>query len=212
MMQTETPVPEGEPSLYYVGDPMCSWCWGFKDARDEIFKAIGEDVRLEFVMGGLARDSDEPMPEETKSYVKEAWHQVSARTGAEFNWDFWENCQPYRSTYPACRAVIAAGDKGPEMFDRIQHAYYLEAKNPSEIEVLCTLAVELDIDEEKFRADMASIEVEAELQAGFNTRRRIGAYSFPSLVLEADGKVQFLCEGYSSAQEVLQKWNETDQN
>jgi len=196
-------------TLYYIADPMCSWCWGFAPVVDTVRRHLDEGINWRPVMGGLARDSDEPMPEETKSYVKEAWHQVNVRTGAEFNWDFWENCQPYRSTYPACRAVIAAGDRGPEMFDRIQQAYYLEAMNPSEIDVLCTLAVELDLDEKKFRADMASTEVEAELQAGFNTRRRIGAYSFPSLVLEADGKVQFLCEGYSSAQEVLQKWNET---
>jgi putative protein-disulfide isomerase len=191
---------------------MCSWCWGFREARDVVFKAIGDDARIEFVMGGLARDSDEPMPEETKSYVKEAWCQVNDRTGAEFNWDFWENGQPRRSTYPSCRAVIAAADKGPEMFDRIQQAYYLEAKNPSDVEVLCSLATELGLDEEEFHAKLISAEVEAELQAGFNTRRRIGAYSFPSLVLERDGKVQFLCEGYSSAQEILHKWNETGQN
>jgi len=193
--------------LYYVADPMCSWCWGFRDTRDEIFKAIGDEVRIEFVMGGLARDSDEPMPEETKSYVKQAWRQVNAKTGAEFNWDFWENCQPRRSTYPSCRAVIAATNNGPEMFDRIQQAYYQEAKNPSDVEVLCSLAVELELDEENFRASLASAEVEATLQAGFNTRRRLGAYSFPSLVLESEGKVHFLCEGYSTVDEIMQKWN-----
>ena len=198
--------------LYYVADPMCSWCWGFREARDEVFKAIGEEVRIEFVMGGLARDSDEPMPEETKSYIKEAWRQVNARTGAEFNGEFWENCQPRRSTYPACRAVIAAAEKGVEMFDRIQQAYYLEARNPSDVEVLCSLAAELGFDEEEFHAELISAEVEAELQAGFNTRRRIGAYSFPSLVLESDGKIHFLCEGYSSAQDILHKWNETGRN
>jgi len=199
-----------DPVLYYVADPMCSWCWGFREARDEVFKAIGEEVRIEFVMGGLARDSDEPMPEETKSYIKEAWRQVNARTGAEFNGDFWENCQPRRSTYPSCRAVIAAAGKGAEMFDRIQQAYYLEARNPSDVEVLCSLAAELDLDDGEFHAQLISAEVEAELQAGFNTRRRIGAYSFPSLVLERGGKIHFLCEGYSSAQKVLHKWNEIE--
>ncbi len=193
--------------LYYISDPMCSWCWGFKEARDEVFNIIGEGKRLKFVMGGLAKDSDELMPEETKSYVKDAWRKVMARTGAEFNWDFWDKCQPRRSTYPACRAVIAAEEKGPQMFDRIQQAYYLEARNPSDVGVLCSLAAELGLDEDKFRADLASAEVEAELQEGFSTRRRLGAYSFPSLILESDGKVHFLCEGYSSAHEILQKWN-----
>ena len=212
MKKVEGDCIQNDSVLYYVADPMCSWCWGFREARDEVFKAIGEEVKIEFVMGGLARDSDEPMPEETKSYIKEAWRQVNARTGAEFNGDFWENCQPRRATYPACRAVIAAADKGAEMFDRIQQAYYLEARNPSDVEVLCSLAAELGLDEEEFHAKLISAEVEAELQAGFNTRRRIGAYSFPSLVLESNGKVQFLCNGYSTAQEILHKWNEADRN
>jgi putative protein-disulfide isomerase len=98
------------------------------------------------------------------------------------------------------------------MFDRIQQAYYQEARNPSDVEVLCSLAIELGLDEDTFRAELISAEVEAKLQAGFNTRRRIGADSFPSLVLESGGKVQFLCDGYSSAQEILHKWNETDLN
>ena len=184
---------------------MCSWCWGFREARDEILEALPAEMKVEYVMGGLARDSDEPMSEETQSYVQDAWHSVSAETGAEFNWDFWTRCKPRRSTYPACRAVIAAGEKGPEMFDRIQQAYYLEASNPADIDVLCSLAVELGLDGDRFLADLASPEVEAMLQEGFSTRRRIGASSFPSLVLEAGGEIRFLCEGYAPAQDVLAK-------
>ena len=186
---------------------MCSWCWGFKETRDEVFNKIGGEVRIEFVMGGLAKDSDEPMPEETKSYVQDAWRKVTASTGAEFNWDFWETCQPRRSTYPACRAVIAAAESGAMMFDRIQRAYYLEARNPSELEVLCSLATELGLDEAEFLVNLKSPQVEAELQAGFNTRRRLGAYSFPSLVLESEGKVHFLSEGYSPTEEIIRKWD-----
>lgn len=189
--------------LYYVADPMCSWCWGFREARDEILEALPTNMKVEYVMGGLARDSDEPMTEETKSYVQGAWRSVSAETGAEFNWDFWTLCKPRRSTYPACRAVIVAGEKGPEMFDLIQEAYYLEARNPSDLDVLCSLAVELGLDGDRFLVDIASPEVETMMQEGFNTRRRIGVTSFPSLVLEAEGDIRFLCEGYSLSQDVL---------
>ena len=60
-------------------------------------------------MGGLAPDSDEPMPAEMRTYVQQAWRAVTARTGVAFEHRFWEECAPRRSTYPACRAVIAAG-------------------------------------------------------------------------------------------------------
>ncbi len=182
---------------------MCSWCWGFREARDEILAVLPAEVKVEYVMGGLARDSDEPMSEETRSHVQDAWRSVSAETGVRFNWDFWQRCEPRRSTYPACRAVIAAGQKGAEMFDLIQHAYYLEARNPSDIDVLCSLAIELDLDGAGFLADIASPEVEATMQEGFSTRRRIGAYSFPSLVLEEGAEIRFLCDGYAPAKDVL---------
>ena len=98
------------PTLYYVADPMCSWCWGFTPT----IAALQADDRcaLRYVMGGLARDSDEPMPAAMRAYVQDAWREVAQRTGASFNWDFWSQCQPRRATYPACRAVLAAADLG----------------------------------------------------------------------------------------------------
>ena len=126
--------------LYYVADPMCSWCWGFRPVLQEVVAALPETVPVVYVMGGLAKDSDEPMPEATRAYVQRNWRDVTATTGAEFNWDFWSECKPRRSTYPACRAVLAARaqreDAVPELFDAIQRAYYREAGNPSDIETL----------------------------------------------------------------------------
>ncbi|MGA1195890.1 MAG: DsbA family protein, partial [Candidatus Latescibacterota bacterium] len=88
--------------LYYVADPMCSWCWGFQANLMQIKEALPSELPLVYVMGGLARDSAEPMPEDVKAYVKNAWRQVTAETGAVFNWDFWKVCEPRRSTYPSC--------------------------------------------------------------------------------------------------------------
>ena len=36
-------------------------------------------------MGGLASDSDEPMPTEMQGYLQSAWQKVAATTGAKFN-------------------------------------------------------------------------------------------------------------------------------
>ena len=59
------------PTLLYVVDPMCSWCWGFTEVRREVSEAF-PDLEWQLVMGGLAPDSDEPMDEATKTYVQEA--------------------------------------------------------------------------------------------------------------------------------------------
>lgn len=176
-------------TLYYVHDPMCSWCWGFRRCWDQLQADLPDTIDVVDVVGGLAPDSDEPMPEEMRQAIAGYWHDVIRRSGAEFNFDFWQNCQPRRSTYPACRAVLAARKQcaGPSMTDAIQRAYYLRAMNPSDNSTLVTLAQEIGLDQGRFAEDLTSEQIEADLQAEFSLRRNLGVYSFPSLVL-ARGK------------------------
>ena len=195
--------------LYYVADPMCSWCWGFHSVLMQVKDALPDDVPLVYVMGGLARDSDEPMPEDVKAYVKNAWHQVTAETGASFNLDFWEVCEPRRSTYPSCRAFYAAKaqneEAGVQMFEAIQRAYYQESRNPSDVATLIAVAGEVGLDVDQFAVDLRSEAIEKELQDGFNLRRSLGANEFPSLVMQNGDAAHFLVRGYDAVDVVLER-------
>ena len=195
-------------TVFYIGDPMCSWCWGFGPALAAVEAGLPAEVPMRYVMGGLAPDSDEPMAPEVRAYVQENWRAVEAGTGASFNWDFWERCLPRRSTYPACRAVLAAQlqDAGPAMFRAVQRAYYTEARNPSDLETLTSLAAELGLDAARFERDFASPEVEALLQRDFETRRRLGVREFPTLLIESpagSGKKVLLARGWAEPRAVL---------
>lgn len=50
------------PSLVYVGDPMCSWCYGF---GQELSKALAQrlEMRLDIVTGGLRAGGTEVLDE-----------------------------------------------------------------------------------------------------------------------------------------------------
>lgn len=194
-------------TLYYVADPMCSWCWGFAPVLEQVARELPSGVNLQYVMGGLARDSDEPMPEEVRSYVQNAWRQVSNTTGACFNWDFWEKSQPRRSTYPACRAALAAGLQGvlSEMFAALQRAYYMEARNPSDTSTHLALAGELGLDTDRFAEDLASAPVEELLQRDFVKRRELGVYEFPSLILETEVGPHSIVRGWAALDAVRER-------
>ena len=199
--------------LYYVGDPMCSWCWGFRPVLAEVVETLPESLPLTYVMGGLAKDSDEPMPAEVREYVQMNWRQVEVETGATFNWEFWTKCDPRRSTYPACRAVLAAAaqrtEAGPEIFDAIQRAYYGEARNPSDMETLVGVGSELSrpLDLRRFERDIRSPEIEDELQKDLNLRRSLGVREFPSLVLRKETD-EFLVRGYRGKEDTLARLRE----
>ena len=124
--------------LIYVHDPMCSWCWGYKPTWQKLESALANILPIEYRIGGLAADSDQPMSADMQLQLQAIWQKISSQLGTEFNFDFWRDCQPRRSTYPSCRAALIARsfNKEPQMIAAIQQAYYLQAQNPSDEAVL----------------------------------------------------------------------------
>jgi len=197
-------------TLVYVHDPMCSWCWGFEPTRREIFAGLPEDMAVQRLLGGLAPDSEVPMPEAMRAGLQQTWHRIAAMIpGTRFNFDFWVKNTPRRSTYPANRAVIAARLQGEE-FDQqmtaaIQKAYYLEARNPSDNSTLIELADEIGLDSERFAADLTAASTHAALLGEIGQSRALGIDSFPSLAVLADGKLRHIGLAYNDAGEMLRQ-------
>ncbi|ABV85858.1 DsbA family protein [Shewanella pealeana] len=185
-------------NLYYVYDPMCSWCWGYRPtwlALQSKLQITYPELNIEYRLGGLAPDSDEPMPDDMQHFLQRTWLQIAEQLDTQFNFDFWQNCQPRRSTYPACRAALLARDVGleQEMILAIQQAYYLEAKNPSDTEILVTLAGELGLDETLFTKALLSETTKVKLDEEVSRSRHLPIEGFPSLVLLVNGEF-FLIE------------------
>ena len=111
----------------------------------------------------------------------------------KFNYDFWMINTPVRSTYPACRAVLAARQQGDDVEDKmigaIQTAYYQKAKNPSLESTLLECALEVGLDANRFADDLTSNEIEEVLQNEIRKARKLGVISYPSLLLEHNGRL-----------------------
>lgn len=192
-------------TLFYIHDPMCSWCWGYRPTWTQIETALVNTLSVQYVLGGLAPDTDDPMPKELQMTIQGYWRTIHAKLGTEFNFDFWQQCQPRRSTYPACRAVIAAKLQGFEMqmIEAIQHAYYLRAMNPSDLSTLQQLAIELVLDEELFSHDIISAQTELELQRQIEFVRQSPNKGFPGLLLQKEKALTSIPVNYVDASETI---------
>jgi putative protein-disulfide isomerase len=184
--------------LYYAHDPMCSWCWAYRPRLLQLREHLPEQISWQNVLGGLAPDNDQPMPEQTRQMIQGHWHRIQSDIGTEFNFDFWTQCQPRRDTYKACRAVISAARQDAEeaMIEAIQKAYYLRARNPSDPETLADLASELGLDRPLFVEDFCSEKTEAELRRHFLLRDGLNVRGFPSLVLKHDSRLTIIHHDY----------------
>lgn len=171
--------------LFYIYDPMCSWCWGYAPTWQRLQRELASEVDIIYGLGGLAEDSDVLMPEAMQVFLQQTWRKIAQQLGTEFNFDFWQQCQPRRSTFPACRATLIAREFGKEqeMLTAIQHAYYLQAKNPSNLDTLQALAVDIGLDGYDFLQKLKSQSVDEQLMAEINKMRSLPINGFPALVL-----------------------------
>lgn len=175
-------------TLYYIHDPLCSWCYAFQPVLAILQKQLPPSVIMEKVVGGLAPDSQEPMPDAMQKYIQTTWRKIEQTVpGIHFNFDFWRNNTPIRSTYPACRAVLAAKRQGVVYEDKIisalQNAYYQQAQNPALTETLSACAQQSGLNVEQFNQDLISPDIEQQLTEQLQLTQSLQVTSFPSLRL-----------------------------
>lgn len=198
----------GKPVLYYIHDPMCSWCWAMAPVLKELIRNLPQDVELKKLLGGLAPDTDEPMPEDLREMVQGSWRRILQHVpGTELNFAFWTDCEPRRATYAACRAVIAARMQGEQHEQRmntaIQRAYYTQARNPSDEATLVELAGEIGLDVDRFRDELNSEAVRKALQKEIAQAREMDVESFPAIVLRDGRAVRPIPVDYNDARPML---------
>ncbi len=191
--------------LIYVHDPMCSWCWGYKPTWQKLESALANILPIEYRVGGLAADSDQPMSADMQLQLQAIWQNISNQLGTEFDFGFWQECQPRRSTYPSCRAaLIARGfNKEPQMIAAIQQAYYLQAQNPSDEYVLIKLSEQIGLDASLFEQLLHSNELERRFDDELNYVRSLPIQGFPSLVLIHNNRAYPIAINYTDWQHTL---------
>ena len=171
---------------------MCSWCWAFRPIWKKVENALPCFINVNYLLGGLAADSNIEMPLKTQKFVQDNWKRIQKiAPNTEFNYDFWTLNEPRRSTYISCRAVICAKKQHPDfeilMIEGIQKAYYLKAQNPSNIDTLINIAADIGLNDKIFKTDLKSTEVNKLLLDDIRLTKTMPINGFPSLVLVEEG-------------------------
>ena len=97
------------------------------------------------------------------------------------------------------------------MIRAIQEAYYLNAKNPSDVDVLTALAEEVGCDVELFRQSINSEATHNELQKEIQFARQLGVQGFPSLVfINTQNQAYGIRVDYNNADTILEQIEKTN--
>lgn len=198
-----------EPHLIYFADPMCSWCYGFSPAIEEIRKAFGRGLPVRVIMGGLRPGTEQEMTEAAKREVAGHWTHVHEATGLPFHEHALDHEGFRYDTDPAARAVVVVRRQGEELaasyLGRVQRAFYAEGRDVTNGEVLADLAAEFGLDREAFLADWSSEEAKQETWRDYAISQRAGATGFPTLVAgpNEEGVYGVVTRGYAPPDQVV---------
>jgi putative protein-disulfide isomerase len=114
---------------------------------------FGEELDITYVMGGLAREFEDP------AGLVMSWLEHSAQSGMPVDPRIWADGAP-RSSYPACIAVKAAAEQGREAEARylraLREGFMCARRKLDGPEALVDEARRAGLDGERFRIDLES--------------------------------------------------------
>lgn len=136
----------------------------------------------------------------------EHWEHVYSKTGQVFNQALFEKDSFDYNTEPACRALVTARCLDEEkiftFIYALQKAFYQDARDITQTNVICDIASETGLDKEVFRELFLSQKMKESTEADKYKARSMGANSFPSLVFIDEEGHLYVLKGYRSFQEI----------
>jgi putative protein-disulfide isomerase len=189
-----------EKEIIYVGDPMCSWCWGFSPVLDRIRDNYGALAPMRVVVGGLHAFDTEPMSDDYKATIRSHWEHVAEATAQPFNYAFFDRQGFVLDTEPACRATVTVRNIKPAavwpFYESIHKGYYVEDSDTTALDTFMSYAEREEIDGEQFKAAFESDAMRQETLEDFAWCQQSGVTGFPAVVLREDQHKAALTIGY----------------
>ena len=184
------------PTLHYIFDPLCGWCYG---AAPLVEAARGiPGLTVEPHGGGMMTDGNrQPVTDALRRYVMPHDERIAGLTGQPFGKDYFDgllrDSGAVFDSAPPTTAILAAqavAGRGLDLLRRIQRAHYVEGRRIADPAVLKALAVDIGLDADAFESAYAAAEgaeTAAHIAASRKLLAQVGGAGFPTLALERDG-------------------------
>jgi putative protein-disulfide isomerase len=205
-----------QKELIYVGDPMCSWCYGFAPIKTRIEEQAAGRAAVKLLVGGLHIDWTEPQDEARKKFLREHWLEIGQRSGQPFMFDILDRDDFVYNTEASCRAAVTVREmKGQKaalkFFTYLQSAFYADNADITQGDILIDLAGRFGLDKDAFAEKWPGPEMVKETLSDFRFAQRLGVTGFPTMVVKDSYGYAYLTIGYQPYEQlapVVEAWLE----
>jgi predicted DsbA family dithiol-disulfide isomerase len=170
--------------VIYFTDPICSSCWGIEPQLRKLKLEYGNNVDIEYRMGGLLPDWSYNSGGISKpSDVAHHWDEVSGYYDMPIDGDVWLQ-DPLDSSYPPSIAFKAAQmqdkAKAIEFMRELRELVFLKKKNIAKWENISVAAKKVGLNVDQLKTDFEGKGKEL-FQEDLKLAREMGVRGFPTM-------------------------------
>lgn len=188
------------PTLIYVTNPMCPWCYGFTPVVRRLRALWHGRLNVKVLLGDMQAHATEPLQQEEKRKLAVSWHQIQGYTYQPFDYRFFKQQDFVYNTEPACRALLCVRLLRPvlllEVLRAFHSAFFADGLDLKDSSVLARIIGLFGIQENLFLALFESEEIMRQMEEEFSYVDSIGATTFPSALVQTGQGLEKIAHGY----------------
>jgi len=191
-------VQEREPvQIDYFTDVLCVWAWIAQARLDELNRQWGDQIQVRHRFVDIFGDCFRKIPRqwgESDGFEKFGEHVAASAADfehCEVNPDIWTKVRPSSSmqSHQVLKAIelLAGPDVMADMALRIRRAFFIDAVDISDLDVLLEIAEEASLDRQTLRETFRTGSAIATLSTDLREAAELGVRGSPTWVLN-DGR------------------------
>ncbi|MEN6520118.1 MAG: DsbA family protein [Armatimonadota bacterium] len=191
-------------SVEYFTDPICAWSYVSEPTVQSLLSEHRDNVDFRFrSLPILDKITGQPKKGEkyrTPQEMQQEWTEISLKTGVKIDPSLWQENPPH-SSWPANRAMKAALrqglDKGNKFIHILRETVLVDRKNPSDLDVLKSIAAKAALDVDQFYVDMTenAQQLEKEVADDAIEANERCIYITPTLAIQNDDGDKVIISG-----------------
>ena len=201
-----------KPTIIYVYDPMCGWCYGFSKVMNKLYDEKQNEYDFDIISGGMVLGPNEGyLSKEFSEYILQAYKRVEDLSGVKYGEAYLNHLRNYSlwtsSLTPslALETIKILNPKQAYSFASLmQYAHFYEGKNLSDSNTYTDIILKYQLDISSFNQHMKSEAVNLAALNGFETSQKLGINGYPCVLVKNDqGKYFKVANGFTDYHTLL---------
>ena len=181
-----------DAQVLYVADAYCGWCWGFAPQLAKFAASSRYQLPFRVISGGLFV-GERHAPISAYPHIPEANQAIARMTGAQFGPRYQRLLAEggfMLDSLAAARGLaglrVQSPERGAHLLHRMQEAFYVKGQSLSDASTYRRIADEEGLNADRVVDYLVSDEGYQAAMADFQLAHRLGANSYPTLLLLKD--------------------------